>query len=302
MMRRLVLSSAVAVCLASAWPALALDPGPDPYGELNRTAREAYGAAKAQVLRPDQAVFIVSDKLTLLKGGQSWSETFTPALYTNLKSLSHIPLGLFAVSSARGHSPDDPQWNKHIATLRDFAKASLLTLDQHGFSDAQKGRLRDLMERSIAYADRALAEPKADLEALRDYARAVAPATLANAAEAAKARLNEMHRAVNELRTRLEPGEWEKAYALILAPKTPRVGNLEYEYFVNAMGPGSAEKRVIYAESIFDSEVALGLLRTLLIDRSVAEAFYGDSSRMERDLLADGATAELLRMFGRLGQ
>ena len=158
------------------------------------------------------------------------------------------------------------------------------------------------MERSISYADKALQEPKHDPAALRDYARAVAPATLANAADAAKARLDEMHRAVTELRTQLAPGEWEKAYALILAPKTPRAGNLEYEYFVNAMGPGSGEKKVIYAESIFDSEVALGLLRTLLIDRSVGEAFYGDPYRMERDLLADGATAELLRMFGRLGQ
>lgn len=299
---RLALSFAIAVSLAATRLALALDPGPDPYAELNRTAREAYGAAKAQVLRPDQPVFVVSDKLTLIKGRERWSEAFTPGLYTNLKSLSHIPLGLFAVASARSHTPDDPQWYKRIATLRDFAKASLLTLDQNGLSDAQKARLRGLLERSIAYADKALAESEPDPAALRNYARAVAPATLANAADAAKARLEEMHRAVTRLRTRLAPGEWEKAYALILAPKTPRVGNLEYEYFINAMGPGSAEKRVIYAESIFDSEVALGLLRTLLIDRTVGEAFYGDPYRMERDLLGDGATAELLRMFGRLGE
>ena len=118
MSRRFAFCFAVIASLSAAWPAHALDPGSDPYADLNRVARDAYGAAKAQVLRPDQPVFIVSDKLTLIKGGQSWSETFTPALYTNLKSLSHIPLGLFAVSSARGHSPDDPQWNRRIAADR----------------------------------------------------------------------------------------------------------------------------------------------------------------------------------------
>ncbi len=287
--------------LSVAWPAAGFDPGADPYAELNRTAREAYAAAKAQVLRPDQPVFLVGRDITLSKDGQKWTRPIAPALYRDLKSLSHIPLGIFAAASAWEQAPDDPQWAKRLALLRGHAAAALQTLDQPGLSEVQKVRQREMLQRSIAYVD-ALREQKPDPAALKAYAAAVGPATLANATDAAKAGVEELHRAVTELRAQLAPGDWDRAYVLILAPKTPRDGNLAYEYFANAMGRAAEGKRLIYAESIFDQQVALGLLRTLIIDRAIGEAFYGDPSRMERDLLADGATAALLQMFGRLGR
>ena len=185
--------------------------------------------------------------------------------------------------------------------LRGHAKSALRTLDRVGLSEVQQARQRDMLQRSIAYVD-GLGEQKPDLAALKAYAAAVGPATLANAADAAKAGIEDLHRAVTELRAQLGPGDWERSYVLILAPKTPRDGNLAYAYFANAMGRAAEGQRLIYAESIFDPQVALNLLRTLVIDRSVGEAFYGDASRMERDLLADGATAALLQLFGRLGR
>ena len=55
-------------------------------------------------------------------------------------------------------------------------------------------------------------------------------------------------------------------------------------------------------ESIFDREAALGVLRTVLNDRVASQAFFGETYRLERDLMADGATVELMRRFGYLGQ
>ncbi len=294
---RLTLLAALVV----AWPSWGFDPGADPYADLNRTARDAYAAAKAQILRPDQPVFLVGRDVALMRDGQTWSRSIAPALYRDLKSLSHIPLGIFAAALAWEQAPGDPQWAQRLTALRGHAEAALLTLDRTGFSDAQKARQRDLLRASVAYVD-GLGEQRPDPAALRAYARSVGSATLANAADAAKAGVEELHRAVTDLRAHLAPGEWERAYVLILAPKTPRDGNLAYEYFANALSPGAAGKRLIYAESIFDQQVALGLLRTLVIDRAVGEAFYGDPARMERDLLADGAAAALLQMFGRLGR
>jgi hypothetical protein len=54
-------------------------------------------------------------------------------------------------------------------------------------------------------------------------------------------------------------------------------------------------------ESIFDRDAALDVLRTVLNDRVASQAFFGESYRLERDLMADGATVELMRRFGRLG-
>lgn len=300
MVRRVVRSLACLAFALLAGPALALDPGVDPFADLNRAAREAYGAARARAIPAEQPVFVVLGSVTLLKDGQSWSVPFIPAGYRDMKSLSHIPLGVFAAAAAREQEPDDPQWAKRLAVLKEHAEAALGSLDRTGLTDPQKDRQRAMLVRSIAYVDAALADPRPDPAALKDYARAVAPATLANAADAAGEAVGSLHRAVTELRGRLAPGEWERAYVLVLGPKTAREGNLQYAYFANAMGPGAAG-RLIYAESIFDREAALNLLRTLILDRKVGEAFYADPARMERDVLADGAQAALLTLFGRLG-
>jgi hypothetical protein len=45
----------------------------------------------------------------------------------------------------------------------------------------------------------------------------------------------------------------------------------------------------------------MAVLRTFLIDRRISELTFGDASRLERDVLGDAATAELLRRFGKLG-
>jgi len=68
--------------------------------------------------------------------------------------------------------------------------------------------------------------------------------------------------------------------------------------FVNLLGAGEDGHRVVYAESIFDEAGADGLLATLLTDRRLSLDFFADERRLERDVLADGAEARLLELFG----
>jgi hypothetical protein len=136
---------------------------------------------------------------------------------------------------------------------------------------------------------------------VNQYARALAPLLLGNAADAASVQIDALDHAVRELTKKLKPGEFEKAIAVITGPKTPREGNLQFQYFVYAFGPGTAGTRVLYMESIFDREAALGVLKTVLNDRMASQAFFGDTYRLERDMMADGATVELMRRFGHLG-
>jgi hypothetical protein len=140
-----------------------------------------------------------------------------------------------------------------------------------------------------------------DIASVNRYSRTLAPLLLANAADAANVQIEALNQAVHELNKKLKPGEFEKAIAVITGPKTPREGNLQFQYFVYAFGAGSAGTRVLYMESIFDREAALGVLRTVLNDRVASQAFFGETYRLERDLMADGATVELMRRFGYLG-
>ena len=66
-------------------------------------------------------------------------------------------------------------------------------------------------------------------------------------------------------------------------------------------GAPAIDQRLFYAEGIFDVKGGLDLLATIVTDRELSTAVFADKLRMDRDLLADGAEARLLTMFGRLG-
>ena len=148
---------------------------------------------------------------------------------------------------------------------------------------------------------RRLANAAPDWPVLAAYANSVAPLVLTLTTEAANAQLDGLHALVQRWKAEFGPESWAKLHVLVLGPKTPRVDHLAYQYFVAALGPGSAETRVIYTESVYDENAALALLGVLLIDRQAGAAFFGEPGRMERDLLGDAAKVKVLQLFGKLG-
>jgi hypothetical protein len=276
----------------------ALDPA---LAELNRVSRDAYAGGRQALLARTRPVIVVElDDLLLLRDDEETRVPFTPPLYHALKSVSHLPLGVYGalVPTASG---DDADWRTPLQAIRERALAAAGRLDTIGFSEAQRARQHKIVEASIGFIERTLTAGSVDADALRAYAQEMGPLTLANAADAARAQVDGLHAAFTAMKAQMSAAELAHLSVLVPGPKTPRAGNLPYEYFVNALGPGSGGKRVIYAEGIFDRDRALALLGTLVIDRRIGAAFYGEEARMERDLLADGAAARLLEIFGRLG-
>lgn len=295
-------SLAISIFFSLLLPAFAQNPTPPLFNDLNVAARESYAAARALALKSDQPVFLVTDTVALIRGEDLGSLPYSPPLYHELKSMSHLPLGVYSASIGRLEHPADQRWMERFKTLRSQIDRTEADLTHASFTEAQKLRQQKILSLSRAYLDDVLQRQNIDSEAVTLYARTLAPLLLANAADAASIQIDALDQAVKELSKKLKPGEFEKAIAVITGPKTPREGNLQYQYFVYAFGPGSAVTRVLYMESIFNREAALGVLRTVLNDRMASQAFFGDTYRLERDMMADGATVELMRRFGQLGQ
>jgi len=300
-MYRIILR-AVLVFFALILPTYAQSPTPSLFNDLNAAARESYGAARALALKSDQPVFLVTDTVTLIRGEDLGSLPYSPPLYHELKSISHLPLGVHSASIGLLESPTKQPWIERLRTLVKNVDIAEADLAKASFTEAQRVRQQKILSLSRAYIDNVLSRENVDMASITRYSRALAPLLLANAADAANVQIEALDQAVRELSKKLKPGEFEKALAVITGPKTPREGNLQFQYFVYAFGPGSAGSRVLYMESIFDREAALGVLRTILNDRVASQAFFGDTYRLERDLMADGATVELMRRFGHLGQ
>jgi hypothetical protein len=291
----------ITIFFALTLPAFANEPMPPLFNDLNVAARESYAAARALALKSDQPVFLVTDTVTLIRGEDLGSLSYTPPVYHYLKSISHLPLGVYSASIGQIESPTDKRWMERLRTLLQQVNSTETELARASFTELQKLRQQNILSLSRTYLEEILKREKTDMASVNIYARKIAPLLLANAADAASVQVDALDQAVRELSKKLKPGEFEKAVAVITGPKTPREGNLQFQYFVFAFGSGSAGTRVLYMESIFDRDAALNVLKTVLNDREASQAFFGEKYRLERDLMADGATVELMRRFGQLG-
>jgi hypothetical protein len=273
----------------------------DPLDEANATFRALYAENRLERLGYSGSAIVVQfDVLILFEDGvEVRRETFTPALYHDLKAIAHIPLAIVVVCSNALETPtDDGTWRAELARLRDvWAPLDDAFLSERFPSDVVDEQ-RELLRLSRDLIATLIERPQPDDALLRSFALAARPLLLRSAERAAQAQLDGLHRVVEAWRGEMGPGAWDDLHVMVLGPKTPRAGNLQFEYFARVMGRDAAGERLVYAEGIFAPEPAMNLLGTLLQDRAAADIVFDDPTRLDRDLLADAAAAYLDRLFG----
>ena len=119
------------------------------------------------------------------------------------------------------------------------------------------------------------------------------PLVMANAAAAARAALDMLHRQVCQWKGEMTPEEWSRVTVLVIGRQLPRKDNLAVQYFARLFGQSGEGKRLIYAEGLAEEPRALDLLATYRVDTQIGIDFFNDPLRMQRDLLADGARSYL---------
>ena len=288
--------------LAVIGPATAGDPAtsPDPFRQLNDTAIAIYQQAKGRYLTAaDPVVIVGAGSILIRQHGTVRRVGAIPAAYHLLKTVDHVPRSLWAALRPAIDGLDrDEAWRNELTALRPRVEAVLEALPKAGFPAEATGRDEQMLRTCLALIDGYLATGIPAPDKLQGELRALAPTVLADAAEAARAQIDAIDRDVRPWWAGLSQAERDHAFVVVLGVKTARAGNAAYAYFVNLLGPGEDGHRVVYAEGIFDEPGADGLLATLLTDRRLSVDFFVDERRMERDLLADGAEARLLELFG----
>jgi hypothetical protein len=298
----------VAGCVSPSTPQPAADAAPpqpaEALTEMNRQARANYADSKRELLlRARPAIVVGFDEATLLRAdAAALTEPFTPPLYHRYKEISHLPLGVWATLAPWLERPGETPWITPLGALLERAHAARAAVDGVGFPADRLARQHLILDQSIALMERALAAGQPDRAALAACARAMAAPALANGGDAAALQIDGLHTLVASWRAMLSPQEWRALHVLVLGPKMPRTENLSIQYFQRVMGRHELGRRLLYAEGIFEREAALGLLGTVVTDRALALAFFGDPMRMDRDFLADGARKRLDALFGMAGR
>jgi hypothetical protein len=289
------------LAVAGAFPSLAATPAEQAADDLNAAVLKIYRQAKDVRLAQTSPVIVVSfGQLVMIRNGSERSVDFTPPAYDSFKDMSHTVMGFYG-AAALGMAAPSSDWAVQFRILRDRASAVLPQLAALGLAGDRLERETRLLTGGIAFADRMIAAGAVTQADTTEYTRRMAPLILANAADAAVAQIDGLHAVVQQFRAEIGDEEWKRLYVIVLGSRMPRAGNLQFQYFVNALGAAAIDNRLFYAEGISDVKGGLGLLATIVTDRELSTAVFDDRLRMDRDVLADGAEAHLLTIFGRLG-
>ncbi len=269
-------------------------PAPDPLLELNRDFRAAYAHARQELLAKTGPVIIVlGDDLALLRGGKRTQVRAVPESYHTFKAVAHVPLGIYVLLATPG---DGPIAEERLAAFRGYLQrldAAIKSVEGRGLPEAVLARQLKILLPSRQFLARVVEDRRIKATDLLDFARTQAPLVLANAAAAARAQIDGVHKRVQAWRAEMTAAEWKALRVLVMGPPLPRKANVMTQYFARLLGEKGEGERILYTESVFEEARALTVLGTQLLDTQIGSAFFGDDQRMHRDLLGDSAEVYL---------
>jgi len=282
------------IATARPGPSSAASKPPDPLVVLNDRFHDAYRRARIDRLAKVGPVVLVGfDRLALIRPGQRSEVPFPPAIYHKLKEVAHVPLMTFVLLDKTEGRPLGAVDRAEIEYVHHLITAALESLDPSQFPPSSMARQRDILTITWTYLAEVLKDGKAPPEALEAYARKTAPLMLANADDAAEAHLTQLNTQMETWRAGMTPEEWRSMRIVVMSVHMARDREIAMQYFSKLLGEPSEGHRLIFAEGLFEEPKALDLLGTHLLDGAASVAFFGDESRLHRDLLSDGATRAL---------
>lgn len=269
---------------------------------MNVLARGHYADAKTAARAALGPILIVAaDELILWRSASQKLEeaervAYLPARYRHLKSLGHVPLGLWSLLAPKlGRSVAEVLPALALYRAQVTAMEPLIGTLGLRWDDAK--RQREILSVTRDFIDTMTARGEITARGLEVYADELGPALLGNAYDAAEVQLAALHEIVQRWRVSLAAEEWNRLHVVVLGPNRPREAQPPYLYFQRLLGPAAAT-RLVSADNVTDVSVAVDLLVAAVNDRRLAQAFFNDSARLDRGLLSDATTRHLERLLG----
>jgi hypothetical protein len=253
------------------------------YGELRTTATHA-----------TPVLVLFGETLSLFAQGERRDFVATAQHTELLKASAHVPVGVYALLSAQREALAVNVIERQIRALqkaRTEARAALSAPD-----DTTREVVDEILLNSERFLARTLAAGRVLTNEITLYAKEQGPLLLRVIDRATELELQAVHHATDQALATLEAEQRSQLEVVVAGVHQARARSLPLQYFQKRFGekPGE-EKRVTYAESAVDVEAARALIGTRKLDRLLAEAFFGDAQRLQRDVLGDSAAALLAR-------
>jgi len=289
-----------------------LPPPNEPFASINVSFHETYTRFVEQLLahlgNDVPVIVLIGDDATLLCDGEERREQVIPARYHELKALGHLAFGVQLTLMANGSGRPSELTTSELHEKRvQIQKAQATVNASPGCASSSRimKAPAELLCRARTLVDKVLAEGEISFERLQEHIRALASDALETAQLAVCIELEQLHALLARWRNDLGERRWAGMYVVICGAHQPRYREAVCQYFGRLLHQpeGSAaerEDRLVYAEGLCDVDSALDLLARHIVDQRASSLLFGDRRRLQEDLLADAANAEVRKLLPKL--
>ncbi len=251
-------------------------------------------AIKSLLGKAHPVLIAKGDDLILKYDGVDRVVSYIPQNYHLIKGIAHSVGTLDTLDWLSIHCPEEGEtWQMERETLESelaSLKQELENLLREPVKDLNLSKWIQLAEKLLEEAPLSTAQPEI-ASLVEDFIE-----------EAAITRTDAMDSAVQNLQCSVLPEDWERLSMIVIGPRMPREGDLSMQYFEEMLCgvekknlsqacpyakqvPRTEGRRLIYAESIKDTDEALDLLASEIADEALGLRVFKNPLAMHGDIL-----------------
>ncbi len=251
----------------------------------NGVFHEAYAGARDGVRHQVPILVVLPSELALHHQNQRQSVGYSRASFARAKSAAHVAVALFALTCAESKAE---QSRTAVARLLEHLAAAL-----DGAPPPERAAVDDeieaLLERCLLFA-RVARERKPSERLRAEFASDAGPRILRITELATCEQIAGLHQEVEAIFSKLSAADQAELQVVVVGDHQARARSLGMQYFKRRFQEqAETDQRVTYGENITDEEEAISLVATRRLDKRIAQAFFGDENRLQRDVLGDAA-------------
>jgi hypothetical protein len=227
-----------------------------------------------------------------------------PVVYQLAKSVGHSSMAVYQIVAPYLANPRANQlWRAPLQMYRTQNQTALDGLADLDLADDDRGVLRAILERNLAFMDECLAAGTYTYEGLEKYTRGCTPFAAKTIGIAASAQVGHWMKVVEGWKNELGK-DWERTYAASNTLYVTRQNNILFSVLVQFMGTQTMGDRLLLIETPeFETtpEKLLDVLTRIVADRGLGMVFFRDYFLMDVELLGGGGRAAIEREMTRRG-
>lgn len=251
-----------------------------------------------QLTEATRPVMVIARDVTVISKDTEVSYSRNAPLYQNLKSTSHVLLGIIgAVTPWPEDAADKDRWKKEFAQISTQIDTLLPALGDLGLPDELLTGQQQMLQTARSFVNDALAQDQITREAVTQAINDMRPIWAENMRQTARAELTALHKAVSDARAAMSKDDWDKMYILHHGGSSVKNVNVVRLYLERVMPEKLAAGQVLFAENAHGTDALAKHAGYVRMQRLVGQWAFGDPTRMEVDLLGYEAGAILDEMI-----